>query len=286
MEGAHAVVSLVGLLAATEKEMVDVQQDGARRVADAAKEKGVERVVMISAIGADKNGVTPYQRTKAAAEEYFLSLHPTATVIRPSIVFGPGDSFFTRFAEMAKWLPFLPVFGGGTTKFQPVYVGDLARAVEICCRDDAKVVDMVGGRIIEAGGPDILTYREIMNLTLLHSQRRRPIISLPFWVGTLQAFFLERLPQSLFTLTRDQVKQLRVDNIVSPHPLVNSVNFQDLLRAFPSNSPSSVVETDLVSVHQILPTYLTPQTKENGKRTHGRHTSLGSLEEFKKMSGK
>lgn len=159
-------------------------------------------------------------------------------------------------------------------KPRPVYVGDVARAVEICCRDDPTVVGQVAGRIIEAGGPDILTYREIMELVLRYTnlQGRRAIISLPYWVGSVQGFVLEMLPETMFTLTRDQVTQLREDNIVSPHPPMFGQNFEDLLRAFPSSAPSSAPPGDagLKSVYDILPTYLGVGKREEGKRTHGR----------------
>ncbi|KIR67311.1 NADH dehydrogenase [Cryptococcus bacillisporus CA1873] len=259
-KGASAVVSMAGLLVGSDKQMKALQEDGAKRVGEAAAEEGVRRVVGISAIGANPQAATAYWRTKAKGEDAIREYHPTATVIRPSLLFGPGDSFFSRFATLAKYLPVLPVFGGGITRFQPVYVGDVARAIEICCRDDPTVVSQVAGRIIEAGGPDILTYREIMELVLRYTdlQGRRAIISLPYWVGSVQGFVLEMLPETMFTLTRDQVTQLREDNIVSPHPPMFGQNFEDLLRAFPSSAPSSAPPGDagLKSVYDILPTYL------------------------------
>ncbi|OWZ62817.1 hypothetical protein AYX15_05068 [Cryptococcus neoformans] len=265
--------------------MKALQEDGARRVGEAASEEGVGRVVDISAIGANPQGVTAYWRTKAKGEDAIREYHPTATVIRPSLLFGPGDSFFSRFATLAKYLPFLPVFGGGITRFQPVYVGDVARVVEICCRDDPIVVSQVAGRIIEAGGPDIFTYREMMELVLRYTnlEGRRAIISLPYWLGSVQGFFLEKLPETMFTVTRDQVKQLRNDNIVSPHPPMFAQNFEDLLKAFPSSAPSSAPPGDagLKSVYDILPTYLGVGKREEGKRTHGRKSA--SLDEVKSM---
>ncbi|AAW41331.1 conserved hypothetical protein [Cryptococcus deneoformans JEC21] len=284
-KGASAVVSLAGLLVGSDKQMKALQEDGARRVGEAASEEGVGRVVGVSAIGADLRGVTAYWRTKAKGEDAIREYHPTATIIRPSLLFGPGDSFFSRFATLAKYLPFLPVFGGGITRFQPVYVGDVARAVEICCRDDPIVVSQVAGRIIEAGGPDIFTYREMMELVLryTHLEGRRAIISLPYWLGSVQGFFLEKLPETMFTVTRDQVKQLRNDNIVSPHPPMFAQNFEDLLKAFPSSAPSSAPPGDagLQSVYDILPTYLGVGKREEGKRTHGRKSA--SLDEVKGM---
>ncbi|WRT66293.1 uncharacterized protein IL334_003246 [Kwoniella shivajii] len=285
---ASAVVSMVGLLVGSNKQMDLVQRQGTEYVSQAAKESGVKRVVGISAIGADEGGVTAYWRTKALGEKAIFENHPTATIIRPSIIFGPADSFFNRFATLAKWLPFLPVFGGGHVRFQPVYAGDIARAVEICCRDEPEVVRQVGGKVIEAGGPDVFTYRQIMQLVLRYSgyEGSRAIISLPFWVGKIQGFFLEKLPENLFTVTRDQVEQLREDNIVSPAPPMYSLSFPDLLKAFPSSLPSSAPPGDagLASVEKVLPTYLGVQNREEGKRTHGRSGGQG-LEDIKKMSG-
>ncbi|ORY34077.1 hypothetical protein BCR39DRAFT_518368 [Naematelia encephala] len=293
LQGASAVVSMVGLLSAPAKAMYEVQEKGAQTVARLAKEEGVGRMVMISAIGADEHGPTPYQRTKAAGEKAFLEADSTATIIRPSIVFGPGDSFFTRFETLAKWLPFLPVFGGGVVRFQPVYAGDIARAVEICCRDDPQVVKHVGGKIIEAGGPDTFTYREIMQLVLRYSglQGRRMILSLPYWLGMIQGFFLEKLPESIFTVTRDQIRQLRNDNIVAVSAVspLGSVDFAGLLSAFPSSLPTSSPpgQAGLTSVYKSLPTYLGPaKGPVSGKRTHGRGGIEDSFEEVKRLSEK
>ncbi|ODN82142.1 hypothetical protein L202_02442 [Cryptococcus amylolentus CBS 6039] len=238
MSGAAAVVSMGGLLTGTEAQMKALQEDGVRRVAEAAKEEGVGRVV-------------------------------------------------GRFATLAKYLPFLPVFGGGAVRFQPVYVGDVARAIEICCRDDPEVTKQVGGRVIEAGGPEVFTYREIMELVLRFSGLQRPILSIPYALGALQGFFLEKLPENIFTLTRDQVTQLRDDNIVSPVPPMFSQSFEAVLKAFPSSAPSSAPPGDagLRSVEEILPQYLGPkQEREEGKRTHGMQSA--SFEEVKRMSKK
>ncbi|WWC70270.1 uncharacterized protein I206_104220 [Kwoniella pini CBS 10737] len=285
---ASAVVSMVGILVGSESKMNSVQWKGTENVSKLAKQFGVKRFIGISAIGADEGGVTAYWRTKALGEKAIFENHPSATIIRPSIVFGPGDSFFNRFASLAKWLPFLPVFGGGVSRFQPVYAGDIARAVEICCRDEPEIVKQVGGRIIEAGGPDVYTYREIMQLVLRYSgyEGRRFILSLPFWIGKIQGFFLEKLPENLFTVTRDQVEQLRSDNIVSPHPPLFSLNFKDLLKSFPSSLPSSSPnQAELTSVESVLPTYLGVENRQEGKRTHGRSREQG-LEEIKRLQKK
>jgi len=139
----------------------------------------------------------------------------------------------------------MPVFGGGHSKFQPVYVGDLARAIEISARDDPEIESLTNGKIIEAGGPDVVTYRQIMELVLKYTNRHRPIVSVPFAVGRLQAAVLERLPESVFSLSRDQVEQLAKDNLVAPD---QADIFPSLLKEFAG--------IDRSSVHDILPTYL------------------------------
>ncbi|KAI5451405.1 hypothetical protein NCC49_001712 [Naganishia albida] len=306
VEGADAVISLVGILTGTEKQFIDLQEKGGQNVAKAAKDAGVKRVVMVSALGID-GGETPYARTKLAAEKAFRTLHPTATIVRPSLVFGPGDQFFARFAKLAKFLPFLPVFGGGNSRFQPVYVGDVAKAVEVVSRDDIEIVNQVGGKIIEAGGPEVFTYRDLMKITLNYAglASRRFVISLPFWVGYIQGFFLEKLPESMFTVTRDQVKQLKKDNIESdpsnPNRPQDRISIADLLTRFPpANTRTSMFSLDasvndprsiLKSVHDILPTYIGEGAQTapvSGKRMHGRKGAGTDemLAEVKRMTEK
>ncbi|KLO20690.1 NAD-binding protein [Schizopora paradoxa] len=247
-KGADVVVSLVGILQGSPKQFETIQWHGAENVAAAAKSAGA-KLIHISAIGADKDSNIPYARTKALGEEAVTSICKDATIIRPSIVFGPGDGFFARFAALSKFLPFMPVFGGGSTKFQPVYAGDVAKAVEIASRTfDKEAMTSTNGKIIEAGGPDIFTYRDIMNLVLTHTKRTRPILSLPFFVGKMQGLVLEQLPTNLFTLTRDQVEQLKIDNVASSNPPQNHVMLVDLLRKFGDEPP--------MSAHKILPSYL------------------------------
>ncbi|KDQ63299.1 hypothetical protein JAAARDRAFT_168979 [Jaapia argillacea MUCL 33604] len=246
---ADVVVSLVGIMSGTPADYERIQWRGAENVAKAAKDAGA-KLIHISAIGADPNSSIPYARTKALGEAAVFEANPEATIIRPSLVFGPGDGFFLRFANLSKYLPFLPVFGGGTSRFQPVFAGDIARLVEIISRRDSDVMKMTDGKIIEAGGPDIMTYRDIMKIVLYYTKRRRPIISLPFFVGKTQGFFLEKLPENLFTVTRDQVEQLKSDNVVNPCPPENHASFEDVIRKY-SSSP-------LKSVHDILPTYIGP----------------------------
>ncbi|KZP25437.1 NAD(P)-binding protein [Athelia psychrophila] len=257
-KGANVVISLVGIMHGTPSDFERIQWKGAENVARAAKEAGA-KLIHFSAIGADAASSIPYARTKALAENSVFEICPDATIIRPSLVFGPGDGFFNartdliiqRFSQLSRYLPFLPVFGGGTARFQPVFSGDIARAVEIIAREDKDIRKAVAGKIIEAGGPDVFTYREMMELVLQYNHRRRPIISLPFAVGMMQGLVLEQLPLNLFTVTRAQVEQLKSDNVVShagASTTSNHLSFQDLVEA---NSPGS-----LQTVHDVLPRYL------------------------------
>src|SRR5262249_37407573 len=149
-----------------------------------------------------------YGRTKALGEAAAFSAKRDAVVIRPSIVFGPEDDFFNRFASLARISPFLPLIGGGETKFQPVFVGDVAEAITKAVEGAAH-----GGDTYELGGPEIRSFRELMELTLEQIGRKRLLVPLPFGVASLQAFFMEMMPKPM--LTRDQVKMLRNDNVVS-----------------------------------------------------------------------
>ncbi|KAK7465355.1 hypothetical protein VKT23_005334 [Stygiomarasmius scandens] len=244
---ASVVVSLVGIMHGTPQDFENIQWKGASNVAEATKAAGA-KLIHISAIGADANSTIPYAKTKALGEMSVLEHCPDATIIRPSIVFGPEDDFFNRFSQLSRYLPFLPVFGGGNSRFQPVYVDDVARAVEIISRKDPEIERSVSGQILEAGGPDILTYREIMELVLKYNQRRRPIVSLPFWMGTLQGAVMEKLPVNLFTVTRSQVEQLKSDNVVTQGNN-ETFPFRSLVEKYSGSGP-------LKSVHEILPQYL------------------------------
>jgi NADH dehydrogenase len=211
-EGAHAVVNAVGILAPTGRQTFKaIHVAGARAVAKAAREAGVKRLVHVSAIGADPKSRASYGRTKAAGETAVLDEFPDAVILRPSIVFGPEDEFFNRFAAMATVSPVLPLIGGGRTKFQPVFVGDLAAAI-------AAAVDGAGkpGTVYELGGPEMLSFRELLDRTLAYTGRKRGYLSLPFWLAKLQALATWPLPNSLRPVTVDQVRLLARDNIVSP----------------------------------------------------------------------
>jgi NADH dehydrogenase len=205
---ADVVVNLVGILFESGKQRFNtIQRDGAERVARAAAAHGA-RMVQISAIGADENSPSLYAQTKAQAEKLVLAAMPSAVVMRPSIVFGPEDTFFNRFAAMARMLPTLPLIGGGLTRFQPVFAGDAATAIA-----DAVDGTTRAGATYELGGPDVLTFKELMQFTLKTIERRRLLLPLPFALAKLQASILQILPNP--PLTRDQVELLRSDNVVS-----------------------------------------------------------------------
>ncbi len=207
-EGADALVNLVGILFERGRQTFDgVQAEGARAIAEAAaREKA--RLVHVSAIGADAASRSAYARSKAAGEAAARAAVPQAVIFRPSIVFGPEDHFFNRFAAMARVAPALPLIGGGHTRFQPVFVGDVAAAIAATLDDKAKP-----GTTYELGGPEVKTFKELMELMLAEIDRRRLLVPLPFALARLQALFLEFLPTP--PLTRDQVRLLATDNVVS-----------------------------------------------------------------------
>lgn len=209
IEGAVAVVNLVGIMHESGKSTFEgIHLRGPERLGAAAAEAGVERVVHISALGADPESLSAYARSKALGEDALLRAFPAATVLRPSVLFGPEDNFLNMFASMAQVLPALPLIGGGHTRFQPVYVGDVADAVMagLTRRDSA-------GKVFELGGPRIYSFKELMEFVLRETHRKRLLIPLPFWLAKIQATFMELLPSPL--LTRDQVRLLKTDNVVS-----------------------------------------------------------------------
>jgi len=209
MRGAEVAINLVGILAPGGAQSFEaVHEAGAGTVAKAAAAGGA-RMVHVSAIGADANSASRYARTKAAGEEAVLSAVPSATILRPSVVFGPEDDFTNRFAALARISPALPLIGGGVTKMQPVYVGDVATAVAEAVDGKAKA-----GAAYELGGPEVLSMRDILQIILATIERDRMLVSLPFGIAKLQALFLQFAPGP-FKLTPDQVELLRSDNVVS-----------------------------------------------------------------------
>lgn len=224
--GADAVVNLVGILFEKGKTTFDaVHRQGAANVAQAARDAGVARLVHMSALGADKNSDSAYARSKAQGEEAVLAAFPAATIFRPSVVFGPDDDFFNRFAALARISPVLPVFtgdgfkpvhtengydvdwfGSGGPTFQPVYVGDVAEALVRGVTDPRTT-----GKVYELGGPRRYTLKEVMELILRVTGRSPMLVPLPFAVARVQAAFFQFLPKP--PLTPDQVKLLQVDNV-------------------------------------------------------------------------
>lgn len=247
VQGADAVVNLVGILYERGRQTFrSVHADGAGRVARAAAAAGVRRLVHLSAIGAAPYSDSAYARSKAEGEAQVRSAFPNATVMRPSIVFGPGDDFFNRFAGYARIVPALPLVGGGLTRFQPVFVGDVADAVmAVLNRDDT------AGKTYELGGPKVYSFAELMSLMLAEIRRRRLLVPLPFVLAEAEAAILDvcysvvnALPvlsdlAPAPPLTRDQVRMLRHDNVVAE----GALGLSDL----------GIVPTALEA---ILPTYL------------------------------
>jgi len=207
LSGSDAVINLTGILFQSGQTFEDVQADGAANIAAAAAAAGVGALVHVSAIGADTESESAYAVTKAEGEAAVREAFPNAVILRPSIIFGPEDGFFNKFAELARYVPALPLIGGGKTRFQPVFVGDVAQAILAgLSRQD--------GRTYELGGPVSYTFKELMLLILRETGRKRILVPLPFGIATLKAAFLQLLPNPLLTV--DQVKLLKDDNVVSP----------------------------------------------------------------------
>ena len=214
VRGSSAVVNLVGVLhdGGGTRGFKSAHVEAAKNIAQAAKAAGVERVVQISAIGADANSRSAYARTKGEAEAQIRAVYPDAVILRPSLVFGASDGFLNRFAAMATSAPALPLIGGGATKFQPVYVGDVAEAVaRAVTRGDA------AGRTFELGGPDVYSFREVLELVCRETGRNRPLLPVPFPVARLMGSVFQTVGLLGLTppLTRDQVVMLQSDNVVS-----------------------------------------------------------------------
>jgi NADH dehydrogenase len=216
MQGADAVVNCVGVLNEVGKNGFDaVQAEGAGRIARIAAELGVGHLVQLSAIGADAESASAYARSKAAGEAAVQEAFPAAVILRPSVVFGSEDQFFNRFAAMSRFGPILPVVGA-ETKFQPVYVDDVAQAAV------KAVLGEAAPGIYELGGPDVHSFRELMQKMLKVVQRRRLIVNIPFFAARIMGSvfdLLQTVTLGLFTnglITRDQVRNLARDNVVSP----------------------------------------------------------------------
>ncbi len=230
-EGANAVVNAVGVMRPTGRQSYEaVHVFGAAEIARAAAAEGVGALVHVSGIGADATSNNPYIASKGRGEAAMREGFADAIVLRPSIVFGPEDEFFNRFAALARFLPVLPVFGGGATKLQPVFVGDVGLAT-------ARALDgaAAAGRTYELGGPEVMSLREAMERTLRIIERRRALVAIPFGVSRLlarstefaSAISLGRFPKML-TTTRDEVELLRHDNLVSAAAIAERRTLRDL----------------------------------------------------------
>ncbi|MSO64204.1 MAG: complex I NDUFA9 subunit family protein [Alphaproteobacteria bacterium] len=215
LQGADAAVNLVGVLHdGGLQSFAALHEEAPGRIGREATALGTRRLVHLSALGADAESASAYARTKVAGEAALRAAFPAAVILRPSVVFGPEDGFFNRFAALARILPALPLFGdrpadAGRSRIQPVYVGDVADAI-------VAALEMPGapGHTFELGGPRVMSYREVMEFVVACTGRRRPLLPVPYAVATVLATFLGLLPNA--PLTRDQVKLLKTDNMVGP----------------------------------------------------------------------
>ena len=206
--GATAVINLVGILAPSRQQNFEtIHIAGAKAVASAARKAGAQTLTHVSAIGAERESPSLYARSKAQGEEEIRRIFPEATILRPSIVFGPEDSFFNRFAAIAKLSPVLPLINRGNTKFQPVFVGDVAKAVTVIIDGEKRFA-----ATYELGGPEILSFREVMAFTLKAIERKRLLLPVPLAIIKAQAAILQMLPNPPLTL--DQLRMLERDNVV------------------------------------------------------------------------
>ena len=249
IEGANAVVNLVGILAESGRQTFDaVQSFGPRAIGEAARAAGVSHVVHNSAIGADQPSTIGYIRSKAEGEAGLLEAFPDAVIMRPSIVFGPEDHFFNRFAAMARISPALPLIGGGKTKFQPVFAGDVGEAIARAVEGKAR-----SGTIYELGGPEVLTFRQLMERMLEITRRKRLLLPVPWPIARIMGRVGEFMPGQ--PLTRDQVRMLRFDNVVSEDAKRDGRTLQGL-------------GIEATALEVVLPTYL------RRFRQHGEFTQV------------
>jgi NADH dehydrogenase len=250
VDGADAVVNLVGILAESGRQTFDaVQAFGPRAIAEAARAVGISTVVHNSAIGADQPSTIGYLRSKAEGEAGLLEVMPDAVIMRPSIVFGPGDGFFNRFAAMARLSPALPLIGGGQTRFQPVYAGDVGEAIARAVDGNARK-----GAIYELGGPEVLTFRECMERVLEVTKRRRLLLPIPWFAARVIGRVGDYTPGAPITL--DQVRMLKFDNVVSEDAKRDRRTLEGL-----GISPTAL--------EVVLPTYLS-RFRERGQFTEAR----------------
>ncbi len=250
VKGADYVVNLVGLLISSGQQNFNaIHVQGARMIAIAAREEGVKQLVQMSALGADEKSSSRYARTKAHGEDAVLNMEPNAIILRPSVVFGPEDEFFNRFASLMSIAPVVPLFAG-KTQFQPVYVGDVVKAVAAAIEGKAEQ-----GNIYELGGPEILTMRDIHQQIKKITGLNPALLPLPLWVANIIALATCFLPNP--PITGDQIKLLRKPNIVSDE----ASEQHRTLAALSTEKPRSVMA--------IVPTYL--DRFETSKHAMTRH---------------
>ena len=235
--GSDGVINLVGILYETRRQSFDgVHHLGAKRIAEACKDANISNLVQISAIGADSNSPSGYASSKAKGERAVLEAVPEAIIIRPSLIIGPEDDFFNKFADMAKLSPFLPLVGGGTTKFQPVFVGDVAEVI-------ARAADgaLQAGWTYELGGPEVKSFEDLLRLLMTETRRKRLLLPIPIWTANIMGWVFEKLPKPM--LTRDQVKLLGKDNVVSEEAIAEGRSFKGL-------------GIEPMAVEAVIPSYL------------------------------
>lgn len=237
IEGSDAVINLVALLFESGKQSFEaVHVRGAETLAAAAKANNIRNFVQVSAIGADVEAASDYARTKGEAEAIIRAAIPSADILRPSVLFGPKDDFFNRFASMAQLMPALPLLGGGETKMQPAYVGDVAQAIAKCAGQGSS------GKTYELGGPQSYSFKELMQFMLETIDKKRFLAPVPWFAANMMGFMGEISGYAPFVkpfLTRDQVKNLQVDNVVAD----DALGFSEL-------------GIKLETVEAIVPTYL------------------------------
>lgn len=211
LDQCYAVINLAGILAESgAQKFLAVHARGPERLAQMAKSAGVERFVHVSALGVDKATGSYYARSKVLGEKAVLAAFPDAVVLRPSVIFGAEDNFINQFARMAALAPALPLIGGGATQFQPVYVDDVAKAIEACL-----LLPDFKNHTFELGGPETFSFKQILEYILRQTGRDKPLVNIPFGMASLIGTFGEIMPRP--PLTRDQVRLLKFDNVVSPN---------------------------------------------------------------------
>ena len=208
LKNSHVVINLVGILYETRRQKFEnIHSKFPELLSRLCNEYGIEKFIHLSALGINENVKSEYIRTKLQGEKNILNNFDKSIILRPSIVFGPEDNFFNQFASLAQFLPFLPLIGGGQTKFQPIYVGDVAKAIVAILQKEE-----IDNKIFELGGTEIFTFQELMNILLKQIKKRRFLIPVPFSIAKFGARILQMFPKPL--ITTDQIEILKQDNVV------------------------------------------------------------------------